>query len=66
MKLIINGAEREVDGVQTIADVVAHFGLAGKPLVVEADGAVLTAEQWETADVHANMQIELVHFVGGG
>lgn len=66
MKLVINGAEHELDGVQTIADVVAHYGLTGKPLVVEAGGAVLTAEQWASAAVHPHMQIELVHFVGGG
>ncbi|REE69627.1 sulfur carrier protein [Paenibacillus taihuensis] len=66
MKLVINGKECELLDVQTIADVVAHYGLTGKPLVVEAGGIVLTAEQWGSALVHPHMQIELVHFVGGG
>lgn len=66
MKLVINGIERELDGVQTIEDVVSHYGLTGKPLVVEAGGVVLTAERWASAAVHPHMQLELVHFVGGG
>ena len=52
MELIINGVKQSLD-VHTIQDVIDHFGLAGKPLVVEADGAVLTAEQWADTVVHA-------------
>jgi sulfur carrier protein len=65
MELVINGLKQELDA-HTIQDVIIHFGLVGKPLVVEADGAVLTAEQWSTTVVQPQMQIELVHFVGGG
>ncbi|SFS57286.1 sulfur carrier protein ThiS [Paenibacillus sp. BC26] len=65
MVLVINGQKQELD-VLTIQDVIAHYGLAGKPIVVEADGDVLTAAQWETATVRPDMRIELVHFVGGG
>ena len=32
--------------VHTIQEVIEHYGLLGKPIVVEADGDVLTAEQW--------------------
>lgn len=65
MELVINGVEHRLD-VHTVEDVINHFGLAGKPIVVEADGAVLTSEQWAAAVVQPNMRIELVHFVGGG
>ncbi|MFC5704116.1 sulfur carrier protein ThiS [Cohnella faecalis] len=65
MELIINGLKQELDA-HTIQDVIEHYGLAGKPIVVEADGAVLTAEQWAVTVVRPHMQIELVHFVGGG
>jgi sulfur carrier protein len=65
MVLIINGLKQELD-VSTIQDIIAHYGLDGKPVVVEADGAVLTAEQWAVTTVHPHMQVELVHFVGGG
>ncbi|RAP77746.1 sulfur carrier protein ThiS [Paenibacillus montanisoli] len=65
MELVINGKKQELDA-ETIQDVINHFGLTGKPVVVEADGAVLTAAQWASANVRPHMQIELVHFVGGG
>lgn len=65
MELIINGIAHKLKA-NTIKDVVEHFGLIDKPLVVEADGEVLTTQQWEHTMVQAGMTIELVHFVGGG
>jgi sulfur carrier protein len=65
VELVINGLKQDLD-VQTIQDVIVHYGLNGKPIVVEADGTVVTAEQWETTVVFPNMKVELVHFVGGG
>jgi thiamine biosynthesis protein ThiS len=65
MELVINGLRQELD-VETIQDVIAHYGLVGKPVVVEADGAVVTADQWALTMVRPHMQVELVHFVGGG
>lgn len=66
MLLKINGVQHELHDVRTMLDVIAKFGLLGKPVVAEADGMVLTAEQWADTPVTSNMSIELVHFVGGG
>ncbi|WP_042166904.1 sulfur carrier protein ThiS [Paenibacillus gorillae] len=65
MELIVNGQKQELEA-RTIEEVVIHFGLEGRPVVVEADGTVLTKEQWASAEVRPMMRIELVHFVGGG
>lgn len=65
MELVINGERKELEA-RTILDVIIHYGLEGRPVVVEADGEVLTKEQWAAAEVRPNMRIELVHFVGGG
>ncbi|WP_338554701.1 sulfur carrier protein ThiS [Paenibacillus sp. KS-LC4] len=65
MELVINGVKQEL-AARTIEEIIVHFGLAGKPVVVEADGAVLTQEQWAVTEVREGMRIELVHFVGGG
>jgi sulfur carrier protein len=65
VELIINGLKQELD-VRTIQEVIEHYGLAGKPVVVEAGGVVLKTEQWADTEVHPRMPIELVHFVGGG
>lgn len=66
MELVINGNKQVLEQVVTIQDVIEQLGLADKPVVAEADGKVLTAEQWADSPVHAGMRIELVHFVGGG
>lgn len=65
MELVINGLKQELD-VHTIQDVIIHYGLIGKPIVVEVDGNVLPAEQWTVTVARPLMQVELVHFVGGG
>jgi len=65
VELIVNGKKQQLD-VRTIEDVIVHFGLIGKPVVVEADGEVLMTEQWPHTMVRSGMTIELVHFVGGG
>lgn len=65
MQLIVNGETKELEA-RTIEDVILHFGLEGRPVVVEADGEIIDKEQWPQKDVEPLMKIELVHFVGGG
>jgi sulfur carrier protein len=65
MELVINGLRQELVAA-TIQDVIVHYGLVGKPVVVEADGVIVTADQWAVTTVRPHMQVELVHFVGGG
>ncbi|MCM3630674.1 sulfur carrier protein ThiS [Paenibacillus glycanilyticus] len=65
MQLIINGEATELEA-GTISDVIRHFGLEERPVVVEADGEIVSKEQWPAIEVRPLMKIELVHFVGGG
>ncbi|MCR2803867.1 sulfur carrier protein ThiS [Paenibacillus soyae] len=65
MKITVNGKQEQLE-VQTVEDIVAHYALQEKPIVVEADGIVLKREQWATTLVREDSKIELVHFVGGG
>jgi sulfur carrier protein len=65
VELVINGSKLALD-VHTIQEVIEHYGLLGKPIVVEVDGDVLKADEWASTIVRPLMQIELVHFVGGG
>ncbi|MBN2984569.1 MULTISPECIES: sulfur carrier protein ThiS [Cohnella] len=65
MELVVNGQNRRLEA-RTILDVIEFYGLAGKPVVVEADGRVLTEGQWADEPVREKMVIEIVHFVGGG
>jgi len=65
MELTINGRAHRLE-VRTVADVIAHFGLAGKAVVVEADGEIVDRDRWAEAELRPHMKLELVHFVGGG
>jgi sulfur carrier protein len=65
MKLIINGEEKQLS-VQTLEDVVEHFGLQEGFVVTEVDGEIIDRKNWNSKSLVEGMQIELVHFVGGG
>ncbi|MBL0387649.1 sulfur carrier protein ThiS [Tumebacillus sp. ITR2] len=66
MKLIINGQEREVDNLTTLADVVGHFGLNERIIVIEHNLNIIPRELYAETAVSDGDKIEIVHFVGGG
>jgi sulfur carrier protein len=66
IQLIINGSPRELNAVRNLAEVIEQLGLAGKPVVAEVEGEVVTSEDWSGTAISPGMSIELVHFVGGG
>ena len=65
MKLKINGEEKELE-VKTLAEVVEEFNLQKGLVVTEVNGEVIDREKWEATKVEDGMNIEIVHFVGGG
>ena len=65
MKLIINGQERDVEAL-TLADVVTHFGLNERIIVIEHNLNIIPREQYAETAVAEGDKIEIVHFVGGG
>ena len=65
MRLQINGDEHDLD-VVTLKDVVNYFGLQEGLVVTEVDGAIINRSNWKDINVQDGMEIELVHFVGGG
>lgn len=67
MKLHINGQNVEVpDTIRTIEELLAHFELQEKMLVVEHNHNILQKEDHENTELSEGHQIEIVHFVGGG
>jgi sulfur carrier protein len=67
MKLHINGDTIEVpESIQTIADLLKHFQLDQKVVVVELNANILEKHAHAQTRVSDGDKVEIVHFVGGG
>ena len=65
MRLIINGQERDVEAT-TLADVVQHFGLNERIIVIEHNLNIVSRDLYAQTPFAEGDKIEIVHFVGGG
>lgn len=67
MELRINGQLVTVpDTIMTIDDLIHHFNLKNRTIMVEQNHTILRKEVHEKATVENGDTIELVQFVGGG
>ncbi len=66
MRLTINGEDRELSGVRTIAALVATLGLDGRKLAVERNLEIVPRSAYGATAVADGDRIEIVAFVGGG
>ncbi|SDH82871.1 sulfur carrier protein [Alteribacillus persepolensis] len=67
MKLIINGAEKEMpDQANTVSLLLQHLDIAHKKVVIERNGNILKSGQHGEELVQDGDRLEIVHFVGGG
>lgn len=66
-ELIINGDPVQVpESVTTVAQLLAHFGLDQKVVIVEINRSILEKSAHAETNVTNGDRIEMVHFVGGG
>jgi len=66
MRLTINGEERGIDGVSTIAGLVTALGLDARKVAVELNLEIIPRSTYGWAAVSEGDRIEIVHFIGGG
>ncbi len=66
MRLTINGEQREVTGVETIARLVATLGLDPRKVAVERNLEIVPRSIYAQAALADGDRIEIVHFIGGG
>lgn len=67
MQIMVNGIRTELpDTLRTVSDLLAHFELGEKMLVVERNGTILEGGSHAETEVSDGDSIEIVHFVGGG
>ncbi|GGD55484.1 sulfur carrier protein ThiS [Paenibacillus nasutitermitis] len=67
MNLHINGENVEVPVTLVfVQDLLLHFGLEEKVVIVELNGNILEKADHQTTRLSDGDRIEIVHFVGGG
>lgn len=66
VKLVINGAEREVAGVSTLASLIEQLGMKSDRVAVELNRQIVPRGRWTETSLAPGDRLEIVHFVGGG
>lgn len=66
MRLLINGIDRQVDDVQTVADLLAFLGHSGRHAAVEVNLEVVPKARHAEHRLHEGDRVEIVTLVGGG
>ena len=66
LTLTVNGVATDVGDAYTVADVVAHLGLAGRRIAVERNGEIVPRSRHAHTRVAAGDRLEIVGAVGGG
>ncbi|WP_066368176.1 sulfur carrier protein ThiS [Neobacillus fumarioli] len=67
MNVIVNGESVQLqDGIENVKDLLEHYDIQDKVVVVEVNGNILTSAQHQSTRLSDKDRIEIVHFVGGG
>ena len=66
MRLILNGEERDVGEVRTIADLVVSLGLDARKVAVERNLEIAPRSTYADTALADGDRIEIVTFIGGG
>lgn len=66
MRLTINGEEREVEQLSTVAELLTLFKLEQKILVIELNRDIVDRDAYANTPLQEGDKLEIVHFVGGG
>lgn len=65
MNITVNGKQESISA-DTLMAYVREKGLKTGALVVELNGRVIGADQWQQTALHDGDKLELLSFVGGG
>lgn len=66
MRLLLNGEDRQFDGVASIADLVAALGLDACKVAVERNLEIAPRSLYADTALAEGDRIEIVTFIGGG
>jgi thiamine biosynthesis protein ThiS len=66
MRLLLNGEEREIAGIISIADLVSALGLDARKVAVERNLEIAPRSTYADTVLAEGDRIEIVTFIGGG
>jgi sulfur carrier protein len=66
IRVVVNGAPRELPAALTFAELVDTLDLAGKRLAIERNGEIVPRSRFGEARLNEGDRIEVVIAVGGG
>jgi len=66
LRIIVNGADRQVPAPATLADLLDHLSLDPRQVVVELNREIVRRARLTEVTLADGDSVELVHFVGGG
>jgi sulfur carrier protein len=66
MRLLLNGDEREIAEVSSVADLVASLGLDSRKVAVERNLEIVPRSTYADTVLADGDRIEIVTFIGGG
>ncbi|MCG8427201.1 MAG: sulfur carrier protein ThiS [Chromatiales bacterium] len=66
MQIFINGEERQVTENLTMSDLVIQLELTGQRIAIEVNEELVPRSTFETHQLNAGDQIEIVNAIGGG
>jgi sulfur carrier protein len=66
MNVFINGEERSVPDVATLAALIEHLAMKADRVAVELNREIVQRGKWSETPLREGDKLEIVHFVGGG
>jgi len=66
LKILLNGVEQQVEGIKSVAALLAENGYADRKVAVEINREIVPRSMHAERVVHDGDQVEGVHALGGG
>jgi len=66
MRITLNGKNRDIDEVLTVARLLELQQIAATQVAVEINGSIVSREMFGTHQVREGDTVEILRFVGGG
>ena len=66
IRIVVNGKPASVPEGLNVTSLLRFLGIDAARVAVELNRSIVRKAEWETAQIGADAQVEVVWFVGGG